>query len=164
MITSGSANVVKYFYLFFFRAKNVGCEVRRCARQRREKITTIKGSGNWEDLWSWILFRGCANHSGFIPEKARRPVQSSAELLFFSETMQQLFSYVLHFKVKVHMYAHWCAFQSSFSYMSMHILHDCKKSWLQQAQEVHIDFYFSVPPYTPLWDIWKLKKEPILHN
>lgn len=83
MITSGSANVVKYFYLFFFRAKKVGCEVRRCARQRREKITTIKGSGNSEDLWSWILFRGCANHSGFIPEKARRPVKSSAELLFF---------------------------------------------------------------------------------
>lgn len=32
MMTSGS-NMVPYFYLFFFRAKNVGCEVRRCVRQ-----------------------------------------------------------------------------------------------------------------------------------
>lgn len=32
MMTSGS-NMVTYFYLFFFRAKNVGCEVRRCVRQ-----------------------------------------------------------------------------------------------------------------------------------
>lgn len=45
MIISGSANVVTYFYLFFFRAKNIGCEVRRCVRQRREKITDVPPGG-----------------------------------------------------------------------------------------------------------------------
>lgn len=140
MITSGS-NTVTYFYLFFFRAKNVGCEVRRCVRQRREKIMTINRTGNYEDLC--ILFRGCANHSGFVPEKARGPMQSWAKLfflLFFWNNAAALLLCVAFQNEDA--CAHRCAFQSSFSYLSKHTLDDCNKRWLQVGPGSSHQFLF----------------------
>lgn len=79
-----------------------------------------KLSGNCENLWAWILCRGCANHLGFTPEKARGPVQSSAEhflcgnaaTVFLCSTIQSIHAWIysqtwFQSSCMSHMYTAW---------------------------------------------------------
>lgn len=123
---SHSSNVIIYLYLFFFTVKNLGCEVRSCAKERREKITRTK--------WSRVVIVRTSEY-GFYAEAVqtiqvlflkKQEDQCNPQLTIFSVAMQQLFSCALQFRANMHKYTHRHAFQSC-SCMS-----HTYAAWLQQ--------------------------------
>lgn len=141
-----------YICICSFSQSKTGCELRKSANERREKITRTK--------WSRVVIVRTCEH-GFYAETVqtiqvlflkKQEDQSNLQLNIFSVAMQQLFSCVLQFKANMHKYTH---MPSSLLVPACHIriLHDCNKSCLWQAQELHNNFYFSVPPHSPIWDI-----------